>query len=155
MVSKVRGNFTDFSGEITIGETPETSSVTATVQAASITTHNEGRDADLRSSNFLDIAQYPTLTLVSTAFTPKGGNEYTLTGDLTLHGVTKSVDFDVEFTGEGATFAPGVSVIGFEAKARIDRTDFGVTFAAVLETGQVVVSNTIDLLFEIEATKQA
>lgn len=78
-----------------------------------------------------------------------------MTGDLTLHGVTKSVDFDVEFTGEGATFAPGVSVIGFEAKARIDRTDFGVTFAAVLETGQVVVSNTIDLLFEIEVTKQA
>jgi len=151
VVSKVRGNFADFSGVITIGDTPETSSVTATVQAASITTNNEARDGHLKSSDFLDLENHPTLELRSTAFTPKGDNEYVLTADLTIRGVTKSVEFDVEFTGAGQSFVPGQTVIGFEAKTTIDRREFGVNFEGALENGSAVVSNKIELVLEIEA----
>ena len=155
VVSKVRGNFADFSGVITIGDTPETSSVTATVQAASVTTNNEQRDGHLKSSDFFDLENHPTLTLVSTAFTPKGDNEYVLTADLTIRGVTKSVNFDVEFTGASDHFFPGVTAIGFEAKTSIDRRDFGVNFENNLENGTAVVSHKVDLVFEIEAASQA
>ena len=155
VVSKVRGNFAEFSGVITIGDTPETSSVTATVQAASITTNNEQRDGHLKSSDFFDLENHPTLTLVSTAFTSKGDNEYVLTAYLTIRGVTKSVDFDVEFTGASDHFFPGVTAIGFEAKASIDRRDFGVNFENNLENGTAVVSHKVDLVFEIEAASQA
>jgi polyisoprenoid-binding protein YceI len=129
--------------------------VTATVQAASITTNNEQRDGHIKSSDFLDLENHPTLELRSTSFASKGGNEYTLTADLTLRGVTKSVEFDVEFTGAGDHFFPGVTVIGFEAKATIDRRDFGVNFEGTLENGAAVVSNKIEIVLEIEATSQA
>ena len=155
VVSKVRGLFSEFAGVITIGDTTETSSVTATVQAASVSTNNEQRDGHLKSSDFFDLENHPTLTLASTAFTPKGDNEYVLTADLTIRGVTKSVDFDVEFTGSIDHYFPGVTAIGFEAKASIDRRDFGVNFENTLENGTAVVSHKIDLVFEIEATNQA
>jgi len=155
VVSKVRGSFSDFAGVITIGDTPESSSVTATVQATSVTTHNEQRDGHLKSSDFFDLENHPTLTLVSTAFTAKGDNEYVLTADLTIRGVTKSVDFDVEFTGATASYMPGVTVIGFEAKTSIDRRDFGVNFENTLENGTAVVSHKVELVFEIEAASQA
>lgn len=154
VASKVRGNFNDFSGSITIGETAESSSVEATVQAASITTNNEMRDNHLKSADFLEFEKYPTLTLKSTKFSSKGGDDYELVGDLSIHGVTKSVNFDLEYLGSGPSMAPGVTIAGFEARAEIDRRDFGVSFNGTLENGSVVVSNKIVLELNVEASKQ-
>ncbi len=154
VVSKVRGRFADFEGTITIGETPETSSVVATAQAASITTDNDMRDGHLKSADFLDQENFPTLNFTSTSLSVKGGNDYVLVGDLTIRGVTKSVTFDLEFNGEGVSMVPGGRVIGFEATTEIDRRDFNVNFEGTLENGTVVVSNKIIVELNIEAASQ-
>jgi polyisoprenoid-binding protein YceI len=153
VASKVRGRFTDFAGVITIGDTPETSSIEAVVQAASITTDNEMRDGHLKSADFLDLDNNPTLTFKSTKITPKG-SEFQMVGDLTLRGVTKSVAFDLEYLGTGPSMVPGASVAGFEARAEIDRRDFGVSFEGSLENGSLVVGHKIVLEFSIEASQQ-
>lgn len=155
VASKVRGHFSEFSGSITIGETPESSSVEATVQAASISTNNEMRDNHLKSADFLEFEKYPTLTFTTTKFSPKGGDDYELVGDLTIHGVTKPVNFDLEYLGSGPSMAPGVTVVGFEARGEIDRRDFDVSFNGTLENGSVVVSNKIVLELAVEASKQS
>jgi polyisoprenoid-binding protein YceI len=154
VASKVRGRFTDFSGTITIGATPETSSVQATVQAASITTDNEMRDAHLKSPDFLEFETFPTLTLTSTKVSAKGGENFELVADVTVKGITKSVTFDLEFLGEGPSMTPGVNVVGFEARADIDRRDFGINFGSTLENGSLVVGNKITLEFAVEAALQ-
>ena len=154
VASKVRGRFTDFSGEITIGETPETSTVQATVQAASITTDNEMRDGHLKSADFLDLENNPTLTFNSTKVSKKGA-DFELVADLTLRGVTKSVVFSLEFLGSGPSMTPGATVAGFEARAEIDRRDFGVNFEGNLENGSLIVGNKIVLEFAIEAHQAA
>ncbi|MGD0054326.1 MAG: YceI family protein [Acidimicrobiales bacterium] len=152
VASKVRGNFAEFSGVITIGDTPETSSVHATVQASSITTNNEMRDGHLKSADFLDLANYPTLELVSTKLTPKGDN-YELVANLTVKGITKPVIFTLEFLGEGPSMTPGVNVAGFEATGEIDRRDFGVNFEGNLENGSLIVGNKIVLELAVEASR--
>ncbi len=154
VVSKVRGRFGEFEGTITIGDTPETSSVVATAQAASITTDNEMRDGHLKSNDFLAQETFPTITFKSTSLSTKGGNDYVLVGDLTIRDVTKSVTFDLEFTGEGVSMVPGGSVVGFEATAEIDRRDFNVNFEGALENGTVVVSHKIIIELNIEAASQ-
>ncbi|HEY7931734.1 MAG TPA: YceI family protein [Acidimicrobiales bacterium] len=152
VAAKVRGQFTEFAGTVTVGETPETSSVDATVQAESITTNNEMRDGHLKSGDFLDQENFPTLTFKSTKIETKG-SEYKLTGDLTIRGVTKSVTFDLEFLGGGASMTPGGVVAGFEARTEIDRRDFNVNFEGTLENGSLVVGNKIVLELSIEAHK--
>ena len=154
VAAKVRGRFTDFVGTVTIGDTAETSTVEATVQASSITTDNEMRDGHLKSADFLDLEKFPTLTLKSTKVSAKGAEQYELIADVTLRGVTKSVTFDLEFLGAGPSMAPGVSVAGFEARGEIDRRDFGVNFEGSLENGSLVVGNKIVLEFAIEAAKK-
>jgi polyisoprenoid-binding protein YceI len=154
VASKVRGNFTDFSGVITIGDRPETSKVEATVTAASITTNNEMRDGHLKSADFLDQENYPTLNLTSTKITSTGSGSFEMVGDLTIKGITKSVPFSLEFLGEGPSMQPGVTVAGFEARAEVDRRDFGVNFEGALENGSLVVSNKIVLELAVEASKQ-
>lgn len=151
VAAKVRGNFTDFSGVITVGDTIESSSVEATVQTASITTNNETRDGHLKSGDFLEQETYPTLTLKSTKITPKGGDKYELTADLTVKGITKPVIFDLEFLGTGPSMAPGVAVTGFEARGEIDRRDFGVNFEGALENGSLVVGNKVVIEIAVEA----
>jgi polyisoprenoid-binding protein YceI len=155
MASKVRGSFTEFEGTIVIGETPESSSVHATAQAKSIQTNQGQRDEHLRSADFLEAEQFPTLTFVSTKVAPKGGSHYELVADVTIRGVTKEVVFDLEFLGYGPGMAPGTNVAGFEATATIDRRDFGVSFNRALETGGFVVSNKVDLELAVEASSQA
>ncbi len=155
VAAKVRGHFTEFVGTITIGDSAATTKVEATVQANSITTNNEMRDGHLKSADFIDLVNHPTLTLTSTSITDKGHDKLEMVADLTIRGVTKSVTFDVEYLGSGAGMAPGSTVAGFEATAEIDRRDFGVSFEGMLDNGVLVVSNKITLELAIEASKQA
>lgn len=155
VAAKVRGSFGEFEGTITVGDNAETSSVQATVQAASITTNNEMRDGHLKSADFLDLENFPTLTLQSTKITPKSGDNYVMDADVSLRGVTKSVPFALEFLGSGDGMAPGVTVAGFEARAEIDRREFNVNFDGSLENGNLVVGHKIVLEFTIEAAKQS
>jgi polyisoprenoid-binding protein YceI len=150
VASKVRGRFTDFTGVITIGDSPESSRVEATVQAASITTDNEMRDAHLKSPDFLEFETFPTLTLKSTKVSAKG-DDFNVVADLTIKGITKSVTFDLEYLGTGPSMTPGVSVTGFEASAEFDRRDFGITFGSALENGVLVVGNKIVIELAVEA----
>ena len=155
VASKVRGSFTEFEGSIVIGATPEASSVEATVKAASIVTNQAQRDEHLRSEDFLHASTHPELTLRSTRVTPRRDGHYDLVADLTIHGVTKEVTFDLEFLGTGPGMAPNTTIVGFEATASIDRRDFGVSFNGTLENGSFVVSNKVELELAIEASASA
>lgn len=154
VASKVRGLFSEFGGTITVGDSLENSSVEATVQASSISTNNEMRDNHLRSADFLEQEKHPTLSLKSTSISAKGGDDYTLVADLTIKGVTKSVTFDLEYLGTSPGMAPDTTVVGFEARAEIDRRDFGITFEGALENGSLVVGNKVVLELTVEASKQ-
>ena len=126
----------------------------ATVQAASISTGNEMRDGHLQSADFLELEKYPTLTLKSTKVTSKGGDDYVLTADVTIHGVTKSIDFDLEYLGTGPSMQEGVSVVGFEAKGEFDRREFNINFEGALENGSLVVGNKVIIQLAVEALQK-
>lgn len=153
MVAKVRGNFTEFAGQFTIAEDLAASSAELTIQAASIDTRNADRDAHLKSADFLDVEAFPTLTFTSTAVRVDG-NAVIVTGDLTIHGVTRSVDVTYEVTGI-STDPWGQKRIGFEGEAKLSRKDFGLVWNVALETGGVLVSDEIKLTLDVEATLQA
>jgi polyisoprenoid-binding protein YceI len=149
--TKVRGRFSEVSGTFTVAENPEDSTLEAEVQAASIHTNQSMRDDHLRTNDFLDVASYPTLTLKSTGLKYAGDDHWVLTADLTIRGVTKSVDFDLEFLGEGPSMQEGKTVVAFSATAEIDRRDFGVNFNHSLFDGSVVVGNKVVIEIEVEA----
>jgi polyisoprenoid-binding protein YceI len=149
--TKVRGRFTEVSGTFTVAENPENSTLEAEVQAASIHTNQSMRDDHLRTNDFLDVANYPTLTLKSTGLRRVDESHWVLTGDLTIRGVTKSVDFDLEYLGEGPSMQEGKTVVAFSATAEIDRRDFGVNFNHSLLDGSVVVGNKVVIEIEVEA----
>ena len=149
MVSKVRGRFADVAGTVTVAQQFEDSSVTATAQVASVSTGNADRDAHLTNPDFFDAASYPQLTFVSTAVTPDS-----LTGDLTIKDVTRSVTFDLEVGGV-AVDPWGNTKAAFEARADVNRKDWGLTWNAALEGGGVLVSDKIAIVLEIQLTKSA
>jgi polyisoprenoid-binding protein YceI len=151
--TKVRGRFTEVAGTFTVAENPEASSVEAVVQAASIHTNQSMRDDHLRTNDFLDVANYPTLELKSTGLKHVAGDRWVMTTDLTIRGVTKSVEFDLEFLGEGPSMQEGKSVVAFSASAEIDRRDFGVSFNHSLLDGSVVVGNKVVIEVEVEASQ--
>jgi polyisoprenoid-binding protein YceI len=155
MVTKVRGAFNSFEGTATIdGAEPSKSSVAITMDVASIDTRNEQRDGHLRTNDFLDLENYPTITFTSTSIEHDGGDDFQVTGDLTIKGVTRSVTIPLEF--QGAVKDPwGNDRIGFEGSVVINRKDWGITWNAALETGGVLVSEKVTLEFEIAAVKQA
>jgi polyisoprenoid-binding protein YceI len=154
MVSKVRGEFTEATATVTVAEDPLQSSVTATIQAGSIASGQEDRDNHLRSGDFLNVEEFPTLEFRSTGVKSHSGNEFVLSGDLTIKGVTRSVDLEVEF--EGAGRSPfGQDIFGFTASTEIDREDFGLTWNVALETGGVLVGKKIKIEIEGEAIRQA
>lgn len=154
MIAKVRGNFGEFSGSFTIdGANLSASSAEVTIQADSIDTKNADRDAHLTSPDFLDVANFPTLTFTSTSV-QASGNDVTLTGDLSIHGVTRSVPVSYEFIGLSQD-PWGNQRIGFEGTAKISRKEFDLTWNAALETGGVLVGDEITLLLDVEAVKQA
>ena len=152
MVSKVRGRFASFTGDIVTGADPLGSSVTAEIDMASINTGNEQRDAHIKSADFFEVETYPTMTYRSTGVRLADG-EYVLDGDLTLKGVTKDVPLTLELNGFGPDPYGGTRA-GFTATAEINRRDFGVNFTAVMETGGAVVSDKITIHLEIEAVLQ-
>ena len=149
MVSKVRGKFTSFSGTLVTGDSPAASSVTATIDLASIDTGNTDRDNHVRSADFFNVETHPQMTFVSTGVRAKG-NDFVLDGNLTLKGVTKPVSLDLELGGFGPD-AYGGTRAGFTATGEILRSDFGVDFNAALETGGVILSDKVLLALEIEA----
>ena len=149
--TKVRGRFTDATGTFTVAENPEESTLEAEVKTASIHTNQSMRDDHLRTNDFLDAENFPTLSLKSTGIKKISDSEWTLTGDLTIRGVTKSVDFDLEFLGEGPSMQEGKTVVAFSASADIDRRDFGVSFNHSLLDGSVVVGNKVKIELEVEA----
>jgi polyisoprenoid-binding protein YceI len=151
--TKVRGRFTDVAGTFTVAEKPEDSTLEAVVQSASIHTNQPQRDDHLRTNDFLDVPNHPTLTLVSTGIRRVDDTNFVLTGDLTIRGVTKPVDFDLEFLGEGPSMQEGKTVVAFSASATIDRRDFGVSFNHSLLDGSVVVGNKVVIEIEVEATQ--
>jgi polyisoprenoid-binding protein YceI len=152
MVSKVRGKFTDFSGQFVTGADPLDSTVTATVQLASIDTGNADRDNHIRSADFFEVDAHPVMTFRSTGVRANGDG-YALDGELTLKGVTRPVTLDIELGGFGPDPFGGVRA-GFTAVGEIKRSDFGVDFNAVLETGGVVVGDKIKLVIDAEWIKQ-
>ncbi|GAA4386214.1 YceI family protein [Tsukamurella soli] len=152
MVSKVRGQFDTFSGTITVGENGA-ASVTAEVDVTSVNTRNEQRDAHIRTADFFDAEKFPKATFVSTGVTPKGA-DFVLAGDLTLRGVTRPVQFDLEFLGTNPGMGNG-EVAAFEASTVIMRQDFGITIDMPLETGGKVIGDKITLTLEIEAGRQS
>ena len=148
----VKGRFTQLEGTITVnGDSPQDASVDVSITAASINTGTDQRDEHLRSADFLDVKQFPTLTFKSTAITgPK--EHFTLTGDLTIHGTTRSVTLDVAYEGEGQD-PWGGQRIGFTATGKIDRREFGLVWSQTLETGGLLVGNEIKIQIEAQVKK--
>ena len=153
MVSKVRGRFTSFSGEIVTGADPLDSSVTAEIALDSIITGQEQRDAHIRSADFFDVENHPTMTYRSTGVS-RHGDGFVVDGELTLKGVTKNVQLALELNGFGPD-AYGGTRAGFTATAEINRRDFGVNWNAAIEGGGVVVSDKVTIQLEIEAVLKA
>jgi polyisoprenoid-binding protein YceI len=149
MVSKVRGYFTDFSGTIVIADEPADSSVTATIAMNSIDTRNEQRDNHIRSADFFDVESYPTMTYRSTSLSGDG-DKWTVEGELSLHGVTRSVPLRLELNGFTADPFGGRRA-GFSATAEINRRDFGIDISLPMDGGGVVVGDKIAVELEIEA----
>ena len=148
MVSKVRGRFGSFSGEITTGEDITASTVTASIDATSIDTNNEQRDGHIKSADFFDVANHPTWTFSSTGVRVDG-DDVIVDGDLTIKGVTKNIPLTLEINGFGPD-AFGGTRVGFSGLAQINRSDFGVDIAMPLDGGGVVVSEKVQITLEIE-----
>lgn len=155
MVTNVKGGFKDFTGTLHLdGADPTKSTATLDVQMASIETGNPDRDGHLKSSDFFKIDEFPVMTFRSTKAESLGGDDYRITGDLSLLGVTKPLTIDLEFNGV-AKDPFGNERAGFEGKAEILRSEWGLTWNAALETGGVLVSDKIKLVFDISAIKNA
>jgi polyisoprenoid-binding protein YceI len=153
--SKVPGQFKDFNGTIVMDQkAPEASSVEVTILAASISTDNEARDKHLRSPDFFAADSLPTLTFRSTKVAPAGKDRYKVTGDFTMHGVTKSVVLDVEFLGMGEVGVGGQNwgtKAGFEATTTINRKDFGINWNKTLDQGGLMLGEDVAINLHIEA----
>ncbi len=153
MVTKVRGRFGSVEGTITIADDPLQSSVRASVDVASVSSGDAKRDEHLRSADFFDADTYPKIEFASTKVEDRGDGKYALTGDLTVHGVTKRVTWDLEY--EGSVKDPwGGTRAGFSASVDVNRKDWGLEWNLALETGGFVVSDKVRLNLEVEAVKQ-
>jgi polyisoprenoid-binding protein YceI len=153
MVSKVRGQFTEFEGTIVTGENVAESSVRASIDLNSIHTRNEQRDNHIRSADFFDVGQYPTMSYQSTTLVDNGDGTWTVDGALTLHGVTKSVPLHLELNGFTADPWGGQRV-GFSATADLNRRDFGIDISMPMDGGGVVVGDKVQIALEVEAVLQ-
>ena len=148
--AKVRGHFTKWTAELAYDAAdPSRSSVSVSIDTGSIDTREPQRDGHLKSPDFLDAEKFPKITFKSTKVERKGDKKYALVGDLTIHGVTKPVTLDVEELGGGKD-PWGNQRLGFSAKTKIDRGEFGLKWNQVLETGGVLVGEHIDVEADVE-----
>jgi polyisoprenoid-binding protein YceI len=155
MVTNVKGSFKDFDGTLHLdGSDPSRSTATIDAKMDSIDTGSADRDGHLKSADFFKTEEFPTMTFRSTAAEALGGDDYRITGDLTILGTTRPLTIDLEFNG-AAKDPFGNERVGFEGKAEILRSEWGLTWNAALETGGVLVSDKIKLVFDISAIKQA
>ena len=154
LVSKVRGKFEAFEGTIVTHDDLAASTVDVTVDLNSINTGSADRDNHLRSADFFEVETHPKMTFVSTGVIQKSDTDFVVTGDLTIKGVTKSVELATEFLGEGGDPWGGTRV-GIEATAEISRKEFGIDFNIPLEGGKVMVGDKISIHINAEAVLQA
>ena len=156
MFTTVKGRFTGLTGAIVLDEAdPTRSSVEATIDAATVVTGDEKRDGHLRTPDFLDVATYPQITFKSTSVERgKGADRLRVHGALTIHGVSRPVTLETTLNGQGKN-PWGKTVAGFTAETEINRKDFGLSWNAALETGGVLVGDTVKILLEIQAAQQA
>lgn len=154
LVTKVRGRFTDFEGAIEFNEAaPDQSSVHFTINATSVDTAEADRDKHLRSADFFDIEKYPQITFVSKRVAKRSSDTFDVTGDLTLHGVTREIVLPVAHMGK-AKDPWGNERIGFEAETALNRKDFGLSWNAALETGGFLVGDEVKISLQIQAVGQ-
>ena len=152
-ISKVRGRFTDASAEARIGQSLADASLHATVKTASFDSGDANRDGHVKGPDFFDVENFPEMTFRATSV-EGDGEDYTLTGDLTIRGITKPIELEVEFTGV-AVDPFGATRAGFSAEAEISRKEFGLTWNAVLETGGLLVSDKVRINVEAALVKQS
>ena len=154
MISHVKGQFTGVSGVLAWDETDVTKSrVEATINASTISTRDPQRDTHLRSADFLDVETYPTLAFRSTSVKRTGAEEETVTGDLTLHGVTREVVFQVEGPTPPSKDPWGNTRLGLSATAKISRKEFGLTWNAALEAGGLLVGDEVTITLDVQFVK--
>ena len=154
-VGKAKGTFAVKAGTLTVGAGGiADAAVTAEIDAASVDTKQEQRDAHVRSAEFLDVENHPSLHFVSTGVKSVDGEEFVLSGDLTIRGISKPVDLDVEFLGETVD-AYGGTRAGFSAKTTISRKAFGVSFEAAFGAGNAVVADKVEIDLELEFVRNA
>lgn len=155
MVATVRGTFTDFTADVHLDEDDVANSrARVEIKTASVETGSADRDAHLRGADFFDVENHPAITFVSTGATRTGDDEFTLTGDLAIKGITKPVTVTFEKTGT-ATDPWGGSRVGFEGRATVNRKDWGLTWNVALEAGGILVSDKVRLEFDISAVRRA
>ncbi|WP_030061030.1 MULTISPECIES: YceI family protein [Streptomyces] len=155
MVTNVKGRFTEYEGKLHLdGDTPSNSSAELVIKVASVDTNQAQRDEHLRTGDFFSAETHPEIHFRSTSTEPLGDDSYRMAGDLTIKGVTRPVVLDLEYTGS-ATDAYGAHRVGFEGKTVLDRTEFGLTYNAALETGGVLIGEKVKLSFDISAVKAA
>jgi polyisoprenoid-binding protein YceI len=155
MISNVKGQFQKTTGTITVnGNDPASAKIEATIDASSIDTRVDKRDAHLKSPAFLDVDKYPTITFKSTKVEAAGRGKWKVTGDLTLHGVTRAVLLDVEGSGAPITDPMGNTRAGASATTKINRKDFGLTWNRPLEAGGVLVGDEVAISIDVEAIKK-
>jgi len=155
-ISNVKGVFNKVSGQVTAnGTDPSQVQIEATIDAASLDTRQPKRDEDLKGPNFFDVAKYPTITFKSKKIEANGEGKYKLTGDLTLHGVTKEVTLDVEGPSTQVKDPHGNIHIGAHATTTINRQDFGLTFNRTIDTGGLMIGNDVSITIDVEVVKKA
>lgn len=156
LMSSVSGRFNDFDAAIHLNrETPAASSVEFTIKAASINTDNEGRDKHLKSADFFDVEKFPTISFKSTAIAAAKGKKdvYDVTGDFTMHGVTKRITLPVAFLGFGKN-GRGHPMAGFDIETTINRKDFGIVWNRALDEGGVVLGDDVKVAIALEAVQR-
>jgi polyisoprenoid-binding protein YceI len=151
LMTKVRGTFQEYAGEIVVKDSLEESTAAVTVELGSVHTRSEQRDGHLRSGDFFDAENSPKMTFVSTGLKPEG-DDYVLAGELTIKDVTKPIELAVEFLGVDQN-AYGQTIIGFEASAQISRKEWGIDFNVPLEGGKLLIGDKVDITLAIEAVK--
>ena len=154
MISYVRGEFAGLSGVLKLHESDYTrSTIEASIPAASVKTVDERLDAHLKTADFLDVEKFPTLTFKSTTIRSTGGRDYAVTGDLTIHGITKSVMLSVKDVSEPSNDPWGNQRIGLSASAKVNRKDFGIVWNTALDSGGVLVGDEVAISLDVQFIK--